>query len=73
MISKLYEYCNCYKYNDTILVECYPTYEQAKDKYVEHPYNYYTTQMICLNKLLPTFMKTFIINSKFHVPIIKKK
>ncbi len=72
MISKLYEYCNCYKYNDSIVVECFPNVNEAKDHLVEHPYHYYTTHMIMINKLFPNFMKNFIINTKFHVPVIKK-
>lgn len=72
MLSKIYEYCNCYKYNYTIVMDCYNNYDDAKKNLIEHPHNYYVSRMIIVNKLLPLFMKNFIINTKFHVDITKK-
>ena len=66
MIPKIFEYCNCYRYKQSIVAECYSTYDEAYKNIIKEYYG--DKHMIIMNKYWPLFIKKQIINFEFHLP-----
>ena len=69
MISKMYEYCNCYKFQNSIIAECFDSYEHA----IKNTSAFGNGQLIIINKYWPIILKRQIFNYKFNVPVFYRE
>lgn len=73
MISKMYEYCNCYKFQHSLVADCYDSYEDAVKNIDKNASAFGNGQLVIINKYWPIILKKQIFNYKFAVPVFYRE
>ena len=68
MVSRLWEFCVCNKYQDVIIADCYTTFNAAMLSFQKQECSPHI-QVIPVCKFAPNWWRQYWVNQAFKVPI----